>query len=273
MNIVVFGLRYHPYTIDVLECLQARNLKPSALIEYKPQYKVSQISTSSDLNDEFLSKISLKEIFSLWAIKMVSRHPILSLNLLLKIILIKPSEKKPRDFLEGIAVYSVNSHNDDKCIEILTSISPEVIVLAPASAILRQNVLNIPKIGTVNAHMGKLPEFRGMNALEWMILKTEKAYVSVHFVDEGVDTGDILLVRQIPLNNPDLSEMRVFARKEMATLIVEVLLNLRDGNINAQRQKYDDGKQYFTMHKKLLGCANKILEKMADRTGNKFDIK
>jgi folate-dependent phosphoribosylglycinamide formyltransferase PurN len=265
MNIVVFGLRYHPYTVDVLECLHERNLKPSTLIEFKPRYNASRISTSSDIDDEFLSKIYLKDIFSPWAIKMVLRHPFISLNLFLKIIRKKPDEKNQRDFLKGITVYSVDSHNDDKCIEILSLISPDVVVLAPASTIIRKNVLNIPKIGTVNAHMGKLPEFRGMNALEWTILKTKTGYVSVHFVDEGVDTGDILLVRQIPLNKPNLSEMRVSARKEMAKLIAEVLTFLPEGNINAQRQQNNDGKQYFTMHKKLLAVTNKVLERIVDR--------
>ena len=261
MNIVVFGLRYHPYTIDVLESLLEQNIQPSALIEFNPKYKTSGISTSPDVDDEFLSKISLKMVYSPWAMKMALRHPLFSLTMLLKIIRKKPADKKPRDFLEGITVYSVNSHNDDTCAAILKSISPDVIVLAPASTILRQNVLSIPKIGTVNAHMGKLPEFRGMNALEWTILKTKTGYVSVHFVDEGVDTGDILSVRQIPLNKPDIGEMRVIARKEMAKLIAEVLVTLRDGHINARRQKNDDGKQYFAMHKKLLGFADKTLEK------------
>ena len=265
MNIVVFGLRYHPYTIDVIESLQERNLKPSALIEFKPQYKASQIITSSDINDEFLSKISLNNIFSLWTIKMGLRHPFVSLNLFLKLIQKQPNEKKRRDYLEGIAIYSVNSHNDDKCVAILTSISPDVIVLAPASTILRQNILSIPKIGTLNAHMGKLPEFRGMNALEWTILKTKMGFVSVHFVDEGVDTGDILLIRQISLKKANLNEMKVFARKEMANILADVLTLLHEGNINAQRQQDIEGKQYFTMHKKLLDYTNNILEKIVDR--------
>jgi len=261
MNVVVFGLRYHPYTRDVLKSLQERNIKPSTLIEFRPHYKASQITTSSDIDEEFLSKISFDDIFSSWAIKTGLMHPIVSMKLLLKIVRKQPDKKNPENFLKGITVYSIDSHNDDICKEILTSISPDVIVLAPASAIIRKNILSIPKIGTINAHMGKLPEFRGMNALEWTIFKTRKAYISVHFVDEGLDTGDILRVKQIPMNEQNLSEMRIIARKEMANLIAEVLADLPKGNITVRHQQNTEGKQYFVMHKKLFEYSNEILKK------------
>jgi hypothetical protein len=65
--------------------------------------------------------------------------------------------------------------------------------------IFRRELMSLPPLRTVNCHAGKLPFYRGRNVLNWALINDEKEFgITVHYVDEGIDTGDVILQRAIP---------------------------------------------------------------------------
>ena len=70
----------------------------------------------------------------------------------------------------------------------------ELFVSMSFNQIFREKMINLPRHRTINCHAGKLPFYRGRNILNWALINDEKEFgVTVHYVDEGIDTGDIIL--------------------------------------------------------------------------------
>ena len=68
--------------------------------------------------------------------------------------------------------------------------------------IFRKDIINLTPIGIINCHAGKLPFYRGRNILNWVLINDEKEFgITVHFVDEGIDTGDIILQKTFPITD------------------------------------------------------------------------
>ena len=62
----------------------------------------------------------------------------------------------------------------------------------------------MPKYGAINCHAGKLPDYRGRNILNWALINDEKEFgITVHFIDEGIDTGDIILQESFEIKDSD----------------------------------------------------------------------
>lgn len=80
--------------------------------------------------------------------------------------------------------------------------NPDVIVVFSMSQLLKENIFNIPKLGTVNLHPSYLPEYRGPAPDTWQYIDLEtNPGVTVHYIDAGEDTGDIIFQERtsIPL--------------------------------------------------------------------------
>ena len=66
--------------------------------------------------------------------------------------------------------------------------------------IFKAHIINMPRHKIINCHAGKLPFYRGRNVLNWVLINDEKEFgITVHYIDEGIDTGDIIL-QNLPYN-------------------------------------------------------------------------
>ena len=154
-------------------------------------------------------------------------------------------------------VFFVNSHNSPECAEILEKITPDLIVLR-GCGIIKKRVLDIPKIGVINPHYAKLPDFRGMDVTEWSVLHGADVAVSVHTVNEGVDTGVVLKYREI---EPTTEDTVGSLRDKSAALVVDLLAEAVEDFANGKEFPHVEtmeagGKQYFQMHERLKNLAN-----------------
>jgi methionyl-tRNA formyltransferase len=95
---------------------------------------------------------------------------------------------------EGIEYVRVPDHNGPECEEVLRMVLPEIALLGD-TRILRKNIIEIPPGGIINVHPGYLPDVRGNNPYVWALVENLPQGCTAHFIDEGVDTGPIL-VRQ-----------------------------------------------------------------------------
>lgn len=157
----------------------------------------------------------------------------------------------------------VRDANGQDCRQALATLSVDVLVLAGAP-IVRANILAVPRIGTLNAHQGTLPKYRGMNVIEWAIFEGSAPSVTVHFVDPGIDTGDIVASEEIAVRPGDTLEMvRARAADKQAQLLAWAVSTLRSGPLPRVRQLAEDGRQYYAMHPRLRTVAQQRLARSA----------
>lgn len=80
----------------------------------------------------------------------------------------------------------------------------DLFVSMSFNQIFRKRLIEYPRLHTINCHAGKLPFYRGRNILNWALINDEKEFgVTVHYVDEGIDTGDIIAQRVFPITDND----------------------------------------------------------------------
>ena len=145
----------------------------------------------------------------------------------------------------------------------LRELEPDIAVLVGAD-IVPAPVLQVPRIATINAHYALLPAYRGMNVTEWSVLRGDPVGVTVHVVDRGVDTGDILVREEIPIEPGEtFATLRRKHQDVAARLLVDAALQLRDGTATRRPQAPGDGRQYYRMHPALRRRAEKALAAQA----------
>lgn len=94
----------------------------------------------------------------------------------------------------GIHLRRVRSLESDRSIEVVEASRADAIIYCGGGILRRRFLTASPRV--LNAHAGPLPQIRGMNAAEWAFLLEEPPEVTVHVIDEGIDTGPILLAKR-----------------------------------------------------------------------------
>jgi hypothetical protein len=160
----------------------------------------------------------------------------------------------------GVEVAGVRRLGDP---EPVRHLAPDLLVLMGAD-LVPAPVLDVPTLGTINAHYGLLPAYRGMNVTEWSVLRGDPVGVTIHLVDAGVDTGAILLQEEIPIAAGDtFASLRRKHRDVAARLLVRAALELRDGTARPRPQAPEEGRQYYRMHPALRRAAEERLRAQA----------
>lgn len=116
--------------------------------------------------------------------------------------------------------------NDEKSLRLIESFQPDLLVSMSFDQIFKERILKAYEGKIINCHAGKLPFYRGRNNLNWVLINDEKEFgVSVHFVDSGVDTGDIILQKCFNISDlDDYSTLLKRAYKACAFLLYEAVL-------------------------------------------------
>ncbi|MBV6493607.1 MAG: Methionyl-tRNA formyltransferase [Turneriella sp.] len=80
----------------------------------------------------------------------------------------------------------------------------DLFVSMSFNQIFKKDIINLPPLKTINCHAGKLPFYRGRNILNWALINDEPEFgITVHYVDEGIDTGDIILQKTYTITDED----------------------------------------------------------------------
>jgi len=117
---------------------------------------------------------------------------------------------KPDSILKAMAKeYEIDflTHNDINSSEffsIVKGYNCDLFVSMSFNQIFKSHIINLPKLKTINCHAGKLPFYRGRNILNWALINDEKDFgITAHFIDDGIDTGDIIIQRCYPITDKD----------------------------------------------------------------------
>lgn len=137
---------------------------------------------------------------------------------------------------------------DEDVIQKIRDLRPDIIVCAFWAYILRPEVLAIPTQGCINFHPGYLPFCRGKNPNVWPFLEGSPAGVTIHWVDKGIDTGDIIARREVPIQATDTAgPLYERTLTEIVDLFEETWPAIRDGS--APRLVQDELPEAPTCHK------------------------
>jgi methionyl-tRNA formyltransferase len=131
----------------------------------------------------------------------------------------------------GVPVLSTRSVNDPEFLQQVRAQAPDVIVSVAAPEIFRSELLDVPRLGCINIHSGRLPTYRGMMPTFWQMLRGEQAItITVHKMAHKLDAGDVLATLSFPLKRSDsLDRVIKGTKREGARLLIRVLRDLRNG--------------------------------------------
>lgn len=154
----------------------------------------------------------------------------------------------------GLPVFQPERVRNEEVIEQIRAMKPDVMVVVAFGQILPKALLEIPKLGCVNVHASLLPAYRGAAPIQWAVLDgLEKTGVTTMLMDEGLDTGDILMQREVVLDKKETGGS-LFDKLSVvgAELLVETLTALENGTTVRTRQE-DSKSNYAKMLNKALG--------------------
>lgn len=149
-----------------------------------------------------------------------------------------PSPVKAFAVKNGLPVYQPARIKTADCVAQLKELQPDIIVVVAFGQILSQEILDIPAYGCINVHASLLPRYRGAAPMQWSIINGEKfTGVTTMFMDAGLDTGDMLLKREIAIT-PDmtLEELHDSLMAMGSAVLMDTLAAIDDGSIKRIKQ-------------------------------------
>ena len=152
---------------------------------------------------------------------------------------IMPSAVKKVALEHNITVWQPKRiKKDQETLDKLQAIAADAFVVVAYGQILSPEILQMPKLGCINAHGSLLPKYRGAAPIQWSIYNGDiKTGVTTMLMDEGMDTGAMLLKAETPIGILDNAhQIAIELSSQSAALLVETLFKLQDGNIQPMPQ-------------------------------------
>lgn len=153
-----------------------------------------------------------------------------------------PSEVKEYALSQGIEIEQpVKVKKNEELFNKIKSINPDIICVVAYGKIIPKEILDLPKFGCVNVHGSLLPKYRGAAPIQWSVINGDKETgVTTMFMDEGMDTGDMLLKEVVSIGeNETTGELWDRLSIVGAKLLVKTLEKIEDGTISREKQSDD----------------------------------
>lgn len=138
------------------------------------------------------------------------------------------AEKYNIDYLHPVKI------NSDEFYDKAQQYNCDLFVSMSFNQIFKSRITNLPPLKTINCHAGKLPFYRGRNILNWALINDEKEFgITVHYIDEGIDTGDIIFQRSFPITDgDDYGSLLEIAYVECANILYDTIKQIQQGTSN-----------------------------------------
>ena len=145
----------------------------------------------------------------------------------------------------GYDVLQPESVKTDEFKTTIAALNPDYLVVVAFGQVIPKAVLETPDKAAINLHASLLPKYRGPAPIQWAIIKREKETgVTTMLMDEGLDTGDMLLTRKVEISNRETSgTLHERLANVGAGLVLETLDKLADGSISPVPQ--DEGQSSY----------------------------
>ena len=161
---------------------------------------------------------------------------------------------KEKALFYNIPVYQPKRVRDPECVEELRKYNADVMVVVAFGQILPKEILEMTPYGCINVHASLLPKYRGAAPIQWAIIEGEEVTgVTTMQMDEGLDTGDMILKTEVPVAADETGEsLHDKLAAAGAALCVETLKALEDGTAVREKQG-ESPTAYAKMLTKELG--------------------
>ena len=130
----------------------------------------------------------------------------------------------------GLPVYIWPDVNAGSVIQQIVELKCDLLISMSFDQIIRKQLMELPRLGFINCHAGKLPFYRGRNVLNWALINGETEFaVTVHFVDGSIDTGDIIQQDLVPiLPGDDYADVLAKASSQCSETLYAAVGSIRD---------------------------------------------
>lgn len=153
----------------------------------------------------------------------------------------------------GVRVYKpANINSSDFLMTLRNEIRPDLIVSVAASQIFKRPLLEIPSLGCINVHSAPLPRYQGMMPNFWAMLHGEQeTAVTVHYMVEKLDAGDIILQRPVPILPDDTLESLIVRSKQIGVrALLDAIAQIKAGTVTAVPMN-KEAATYFSFPKRV----------------------
>ncbi|HJA67168.1 methionyl-tRNA formyltransferase [Lachnoclostridium sp. An169] len=166
----------------------------------------------------------------------------------------QPTPVKEAAQKHGIPVFQPKRVREPECVEELKKYNADVIVVVAFGQILPKTILELTPYGCINVHASLLPKYRGAAPIQWSIIEGEAVTgVTTMQMDEGLDTGDMLLKTEVPIAEDETGgSLHDKLSAAGAALCVETLAALENHTVSPQKQG-DSPTAYAKMLDKKMG--------------------
>lgn len=156
-----------------------------------------------------------------------------------------------------IPVFQPERVRRPEAVERLRQENADLIVVAAFGQILPKEILEMPRLGCINVHASLLPAYRGAAPIQWAVLNGEKkSGVTIMRMDEGLDTGDILLQKEVELDPKETADSLYDKLAKLGgKLLVQALPGIEDGSLSGIHQD-DEKSSYAHMLTRQMGEIN-----------------
>ena len=168
-------------------------------------------------------------------------------------MVLTPSDVKVCALEHNLTVYTPSTFKDEAEVERLKALNPDLIVVVAYGKLLPKSVLDIPKYGCVNVHGSILPKWRGAAPIQWTVLSgDEYGGVTTMYMNEGLDTGDIILTRKVKVGENETSG-QLFDRLcvDGAELLSETIRQIQAGTAPRTVQNNDEATYASMLSKEI----------------------
>ena len=165
-----------------------------------------------------------------------------------------PSDVKLCAEQYGIPVFQPEKVREEASVERLRRENADIFVVAAFGQLLPKTILEMPRFGCINIHGSLLPAYRGAAPVQWAVLDGQKeAGDTIMQMNEGLDTGDILMQESIPLSADETAGSLYDKLSSMGgPLLLKALDAIEEGNVTPVPQG-DSGTHYAKMLRKEMG--------------------
>lgn len=153
----------------------------------------------------------------------------------------------------GIEVFQPKKVREQECVEHLRSYHPDIIIVVAFGQILTKEILEMPKYGCVNVHASLLPKYRGAAPIQWAVINgDEVSGVTTMRMDVGIDTGDMILKKEVSLSK-DETGGSLFDRlaEEGAKLCVKTMEAIEAGRVVYTKQNESEATHVGMIQKQM----------------------
>ena len=134
-----------------------------------------------------------------------------------------------------------------------SKLSAPTLGIHAGAGLLRRPLIDAFRLGVLNAHMGLLPAYRGMNVAEWAALEGAPVGCTVHLIDTGIDTGPILATQEVAIAGcGSIAALRGAVDRAQLALLGDIVESILGGRMPEPLAAAEPpGPQYFHMHQDL----------------------